>query len=144
MEYIVSRSCQIKADVVRQDETESNLRAILNFGHTLGHAIEAVSGYGKYLHGEAISIGMVFASRLSVHASGLPKPDAARIENIFISAGLPVNARELDWPKLQKAMNVDKKSSSGKPRFVLATEIGKVEYGVPVDEKLLVDIWESL
>ena len=67
---IVARCCQIKADVVGQDETESGLRAILNFGHTIGHAIEAISGYGKYLHGEAISIGQIAAARLSRGADG--------------------------------------------------------------------------
>src|SRR5208283_2685627 len=69
---VVARCCQLKAEVVRQDETETGLRAILNFGHTIGHAIEAIAGYGKYLHGEAISIGQVAAAKLSVRAAGLP------------------------------------------------------------------------
>ncbi len=78
--HLVARSCEIKADVVRQDETESGLRAILNFGHTLGHAIEAVAGYGKYLHGEAIAIGMIYAARLS----GLPTEQLERIEALYL------------------------------------------------------------
>ena len=76
---IVARCCEIKADVVGQDETESGLRAILNFGHTIGHAIEAISGYGKYLHGEAISIGQIAAARLSAALTGLPTNDVTRI-----------------------------------------------------------------
>ena len=71
---MVARCCEIKAEVVGQDETESGLRAILNFGHTIGHALEAISGYGKYLHGEAISIGQVAAARLSQELLGLPEP----------------------------------------------------------------------
>ncbi|HMO51114.1 MAG TPA: 3-dehydroquinate synthase [Kiritimatiellia bacterium] len=144
LEHLVSRSCMIKADVVRQDETESGLRAILNFGHTLGHAIETVAGYGKFLHGEAIAIGMVFAARLSVHLTGLPPAQASRIEQLFARAGLPVKAPGLSWSKLQKAMSLDKKSSGGKPRFVLAREIGQVDFGVPVEEKDLLSAWESM
>jgi 3-dehydroquinate synthase len=86
---VVARCCEIKAEVVGQDETETGVRAILNFGHTIGHAIEAIAGYGKYLHGEAISIGQVAAAKLSVRAAGLPVEEAERIENLFVRAGLP-------------------------------------------------------
>src|SRR5205823_8295923 len=86
---IIARCCEIKAAVVGQDETETGLRAILNFGHTIGHALEATSGYGKYLHGEAISIGQVAAARLSSRLTGLPERDANRIKNLFRGAGLP-------------------------------------------------------
>ncbi len=137
MARLVARSCEIKAEVVSQDETETGLRAILNFGHTLGHAIEAVAGYGKYLHGEAIAIGMVFAARLS----GLPVDQLDRIEKLFVRAGLPVKAPELTWPDLRRAMSVDKKSESGLPKFVLAREIGRVEYGIAVDESTLAKTW---
>jgi 3-dehydroquinate synthase len=144
LEHIVARSCQIKAGVVGQDETESGLRAILNFGHTLGHAIEAVAGYGRYLHGEAIAIGMVFAARLSVKLSGLKSGQAKEIEALFQRVGLPVRAPELAWTALRQAMSVDKKSESGLPRFVLAKEIGCVEYGVAIDEVALRDIWSTM
>ncbi len=144
LEHLVSRSCMIKADVVSQDETESGLRAILNFGHTLGHAIEAVAGYGKYLHGEAIAVGMVYASRLSAKLTGLKEEQVARIEHLFIQAKLPVKAKDLSWSALRKVMSIDKKSTSGLPRFVLAREIGKVEPGIAVDETLLKDTWDSL
>src|SRR4029077_3593309 len=84
---VVARCCEIKADVVRQDETEGGLRAILNFGHTIGHALEAISHYGKYLHGEAISIGQVAAAKLSVQVLKLPAVEAQRITDLFQRAG---------------------------------------------------------
>jgi 3-dehydroquinate synthase len=144
LEHIVGRSCMIKAEVVSKDETESGLRAILNFGHTVGHAIEAVAGYGKLLHGEAIAIGMVYAARLSVKLTGLPVAVAHRIEQLIIRAGLPVKASDLRWDQLRKAMAVDKKSSSGLPRFVLAKAIGNVEFGISVEENVLHDTWTSM
>jgi|ERR1700722_11271052 len=128
---VVARCCEIKADVVRQDETETGLRAILNFGHTIGHAIEAIAGYGKYLHGEAISIGQVAAAKLSVRATGLLAAEAARIEKLFARAGLPVaiklSARRVN--ALIDAMRLDKKVSNGQIQFVLARQIGQVEPG---------------
>ena len=86
---IIARCCEIKAEVVSQDETENGLRAILNFGHTIGHAIENSSGYGKFLHGEAISVGQVAAAKLSQKILGLPERDVERIKNLFARAGLP-------------------------------------------------------
>jgi 3-dehydroquinate synthase len=80
---IIARCCEIKADVVGQDETESGLRAILNFGHTIGHGLEAISSYGKYLHGEAISIGQVAAALLSRELTGLSQKDCTRIADLF-------------------------------------------------------------
>jgi 3-dehydroquinate synthase len=128
---VVARCCEIKAEVVGQDETESGLRAILNFGHTIGHALEAISHYGKYLHGEAISIGQVAAARLSSEILGLPAPEVERIERIFHRAGLPTRL-ELNAPqrrKLLNAMQLDKKVSGGEIKFVLARRIGSVEFG---------------
>ncbi|MBI5775085.1 MAG: 3-dehydroquinate synthase [Verrucomicrobia bacterium] len=128
---VVARSCEIKADVVGQDETETGRRAILNFGHTLGHALEAVSGYGKFLHGEAIAIGQMAAARLSAELLGLPDKDVRRIRELFLRAGLPVS---LALPparreKLLAAMRLDKKVSGGEIKFVLARKIGAVEFG---------------
>jgi 3-dehydroquinate synthase len=136
---VVARCCQIKAEVVRQDETETGLRAILNFGHTIGHAIENISGYGKYLHGEAISIGQVAAAKLSAELAGLPADDAARIESLFIRAGLPVALRlsAPDRARLLAAMQLDKKVSGGEVKFVLARGIGAVEGGHEVPRGLL-------
>jgi 3-dehydroquinate synthase len=131
---IVARSCEIKAGVVGQDETESGLRAILNFGHTIGHGLEAISRYGKYLHGEAISIGQVAAAHLSARVLRLPKSDVARIRALFERAGLPVAVRltKVQRKQLFDAMKLDKKVSGGEIKFVLAREIGQVEYGVKV------------
>ncbi len=128
---VVARCCEIKAEVVRQDETETGLRAILNFGHTIGHAIEAISGYGKYLHGEAISIGQVAAAKLSVRACGLPAEEAARIETLLARAGLPVSIQlsPAQQSDLLAAMLLDKKVSGGEIKFVLARRIGQVEPG---------------
>lgn len=128
---VVARCCEIKADVVGQDETESGLRAILNFGHTLGHAIENSSGYGKFLHGEAIAIGQVAAAKLSHEILGLPSDEAGRIEKLFLRAGLPVriNLNPAQRKKLFAAMKLDKKVSGGEIKFVLAQRIGKAVWG---------------
>jgi 3-dehydroquinate synthase len=135
---VIARCCEIKADVVGQDETESGLRAILNFGHTIGHGLEAISSYGKYLHGEAISIGQVAAAKLSTALAGLPEQDATRITELFQRAGLPteVKLNASQRPKLLAAMKLDKKVSNGEIKFVLARRIGKVEWGqrVPTAE----------
>jgi len=134
---VIARCCEIKADVVSKDEREAGMRAILNFGHTVGHALEAISGYGKYLHGEAISIGQVAAARLSNAFIGLPADEATRIENAFTQAGLPtsVRMRQPDLIRLARAMQLDKKVSDGDLRFVLARRIGEVVWGqkVPVE-----------
>lgn len=129
--HIVARSCEIKAEVVSQDETESGLRAILNYGHTIGHAIEAITAYGRYLHGEAISIGQVAAAHLSVELLGLPAKDAERVRSLFMAAGLPVSIKltPAQRTKLLAAMTLDKKVSSGEIKFVLAERIGKVIWG---------------
>jgi 3-dehydroquinate synthase len=136
---VVARCCELKADVVRRDETETGVRAILNFGHTIGHAIENISGYGKYLHGEAISIGQVAAAKLSVELAGLPAGDAARIEELFRRAGLPtaITLSTAARARLLAAMQLDKKVSAGQVRFVLARRIGEVETGIEVPPALL-------
>ena len=131
---IVARSCEIKAEVVGQDETETGVRAILNFGHTIGHALEAISRYGKYLHGEAISIGQVAATMLSSRVTGLSLEEVERIRTLFKRAGLPVAVRLTKGQRKQlfEAMRVDKKVSGGEIKFVLARRIGNVEYGIKV------------
>jgi 3-dehydroquinate synthase len=128
---IIARCCEIKADVVAQDETEGGLRAILNFGHTIGHGLEAISSYGKYLHGEAISIGQVAAAKLSRELTGLTDKDSVRIVELFKRAALPteVKVTNRQWPKLLAAMKLDKKVSNGEMKFVLAKRIGKVVWG---------------
>ncbi len=136
---VIARCCEIKAEVVRQDETEGGLRAILNFGHTIGHALEAISHYGKYLHGEAIALGQVAAARLSHRLLGLPEADAQRITHLLAQAGLPTELR-LTLPQQAqawRAMQLDKKVSGGEVRFVLARQIGAVVYGQKVPAAVL-------
>jgi len=138
---IIARCCEIKAEVVRQDETETGLRAILNFGHTIGHAIEATAGYGKFLHGEAIAIGQAAAAKLSVRGAGLTAEDSARIENIFARAGLPTSIKlsPRRQTALIEAMRLDKKVANGQVRFVLARRIGQVEPGHKVPPEWIRD-----
>ncbi len=133
---VIARCCEIKAEVVSRDETESGRRAILNFGHSIGHAIENVSGYGKFLHGEAIAIGQVAAAKLSHQVLGLPEGDVARIENLFRRCGLPVRFKmnSARRQKLLNAMRHDKKVSGGEVKFVLAQRIGRVVWGQRVTE----------
>jgi 3-dehydroquinate synthase len=136
---ILARCCEIKAEVVSQDETEGGLRAILNFGHTIGHAIENSSGYGKFLHGEAIAIGQVAAAKLSQKMLGLPEHDVERIEKLFKRAGLPaqIKLNSAQRKKLFAAMMLDKKVSGGEIKFVLAEKIGKVVWAQKVPVELI-------
>lgn len=142
--HVITRCCEIKAEVVRQDEREGGLRGILNFGHTLAHAIENAAGYGQYLHGEAVAIGMVYAARLSVALKELPESDAVRIENLLTALSLPVRAPGLAWESLRAAMAVDKKTVGGLPKFVLADRIGHVDFGCAVPEELLARTFANL
>jgi 3-dehydroquinate synthase len=136
---IIARCCEIKAEVVGQDETESGLRAILNFGHTVGHALEAISHYGKYLHGEAISIGQVAAARLSSQVLGLDPKDVKRVASLLERAGLPTSVRlsSAQRMRLAAAMKLDKKVSAGEIKFVLAKRIGQVKFGQKVAASVL-------
>jgi 3-dehydroquinate synthase len=115
----VARSCEIKADVVAQDEREGGLRAILNFGHTFGHALEAALGYGAWLHGEAVGCGMVMAADLSVRLGLAAPSDAQRLAHLIGRAGLPTRAPALDPAALIDLMRIDKKSQAGEIRFVV-------------------------
>jgi 3-dehydroquinate synthase len=124
---------------VGKDETESGLRAILNFGHTIGHALEAISRYGKYLHGEAISIGQVAAAKLSAALLDLPAADVQRITTLFERMGLPTTVRltPAQRARVFTTMRLDKKVSGGEIKFVLAKRIGRVEFGCRVPPKLI-------
>ena len=136
---VVARCCAIKAEVVGQDEAEGGLRAILNFGHTVGHALEATAGYGKYLHGEAIAIGQVAAARLSAQVRGLPPAEVERIITLFKRAGLPTTVKLSDaqWVRIEAAMKLDKKVAGGEIKFVLAERIGRVVWGQKVASPLV-------
>jgi 3-dehydroquinate synthase len=140
--YAVKRCCEIKADVVSQDERESGLRAILNFGHTIGHAMEALADYEGLLHGEAISMGMCCAAWLSVRHAGLKQADAKRIENLIVKSGLPARIGDrVDMVQLGRAMRLDKKARAGKLRFVLLSRLGKAAVSDAVTD---VDIEEAV
>lgn len=124
--YAIRRSCEIKADIVRQDERESiGLRAILNFGHTFGHAIEAGLGYGEWLHGEAVGCGMVMAADLSSRMGWLDAVSVKRIRALVKKAGLPVVAPVMDTKRWVDLMSVDKKNAGGEIQFVLLKTLGE-------------------
>ncbi len=144
-EKIIARCCEIKAEVVQRDEQESGVRAILNFGHTLGHAIERLSGYEGLRHGEAVAIGMVFAARVSERIRGWPASDTARLMRLLHRAELPVAPpRRWPWEQVRAAMASDKKSRAGAPRFVLGERIGRVQPGAVVENALLEEVWNGL
>ena len=125
VEHAIRRSCELKAQVVALDERESGLRAILNFGHTFGHAIETGVGYGTWLHGEAVAAGMVMAAELSVRTGLLSSADAERVRALVIRAGLPAAGPDLRPESMLELMQVDKKAAKGGLRFVLLEAPGK-------------------
>ncbi len=123
---IIATSCAIKARVVEKDEREDDYRAVLNFGHTVGHALEAVTDYKQYLHGEAVGIGMAQAAAISVHQGFCDQPSLQRIRKLIEKAGLPLEIpQEVSRQGLIECMEVDKKSAGGKIRFVMCAGIGK-------------------
>jgi 3-dehydroquinate synthase len=138
---VVKRSCEIKAEVVAKDEREAGLRAILNYGHTVGHAVEALTQYTGYRHGESVSIGMVVAAKLA-HKSGLCGKDThARVEALLSGLGLPVKfPAELKPEAVLSAMALDKKSEGGKVKMVLPVRIGEVVITSDWDEAKLVEV----
>jgi 3-dehydroquinate synthase len=123
---IVSRCCRLKADVVEADEKEGGYRAVLNFGHTIGHAIETLTEYRRLLHGEAVGIGMMCAARLSRAAASLPRTDVDRVERLLGSLGVPTQVPpDLRREQIALAIEADKKASGGKITFVCLEAIGK-------------------
>jgi len=123
--HAVLRSCELKAEVVAADERESGLRAILNFGHTFGHAIEAGVGYGTWLHGEAVAAGMVMAAELSARAGTLDASAVARLRALLARTGLPIAGPALAPERYLELMAIDKKAAAGKIRFVTLEAIGR-------------------
>jgi 3-dehydroquinate synthase len=127
LSYALYIGCKVKSIVVSQDERENDLRAILNLGHTIGHALEAVAGYGELLHGEAIAIGMVGAAKLA-QQFGYAEDIHTITKNLFIKYGLPVNIpAQLNTDSIMNAMMHDKKFKEGTMVYIIPTEIGKVE-----------------
>jgi 3-dehydroquinate synthase len=123
--HAVRRSCELKAEIVSEDETETGVRALLNLGHTFGHAIETGVGFGTWLHGEAVAAGCVLAARLSQRMGLLTESDVARATDLFKRAGLPAQAPDLGVARYLELMGLDKKVEQGRLRLVLLEHIGK-------------------
>jgi 3-dehydroquinate synthase len=135
LRHVIARCCRLKADVVENDERETGqLRAVLNYGHTFGHAIEAETGYGEILHGEAVSIGMICASRLAERLGRIDSELTRRQSDLLEALGLPVTLPHLDPEALLAAMRRDKKVAHGRLRFVLPSRLGHVELVADVSE----------
>jgi 3-dehydroquinate synthase len=142
LEHVIARSCRLKADVVQADEREeTGQRAVLNYGHTFCHALETVTGYGKYLHGEAVAIGMLCASRLAERLGRIDRKLTARQHKLLSALGLPVDFPDVNHDTIVAAMAHDKKVEHGRLRFVLPRGLGHVELVGDVDE---CDVREAL
>jgi 3-dehydroquinate synthase len=136
--YAIERSCALKAEIVAADERESGQRALLNLGHTFGHAIETGTGYGTWLHGEAVAAGMLMAADLSARHNWLPPADVGRLERLLQRAGLPTAPpASMDEPQFLRLMAVDKKVLDGGLRLVLLQAIGKAVVSGDFDPALL-------
>jgi len=132
----IERSCEIKAEIVSRDEKERGLRSILNFGHTFGHAVEALTNYTGFKHGEAVSIGMVMAAGLSFKLGMAREGVVKRIENLLSALGLPTRAPLLKPSDFIETMRLDKKVKAGRVRFVLIKDIGSAVLEEVSEEKL--------
>ncbi|MBU2892811.1 3-dehydroquinate synthase [Colwellia sp. D2M02] len=138
---MIETCCQCKADIVAKDETESGLRALLNLGHTFGHAIEAEQGYGNWLHGEAVATGMVLAAKLAVAMNLLEESEYRRIELLISAFDLPIKApSNMGFNEFIQHMRRDKKNIAGTLRFIVPTAIGKSEIRDDVSQDLLQQI----
>jgi 3-dehydroquinate synthase len=138
---MIERCCQCKADIVAKDETEAGVRALLNLGHTFGHAIEADQGYGKWLHGEAVATGMVLAGKLAVAMNLLEVSEYRRMESLISAFDLPIVAPEnMGFAEFIRHMRRDKKNIAGKLRFIIPTAIGKSEIRDDVSQDMLQEI----
>jgi 3-dehydroquinate synthase len=135
--HAIARSCEIKADVVARDEREGGLRAVLNFGHTFGHAIEAGMGYGAWLHGEAVGCGMVMAADMSQRLGLVDATTVERVRQLVRAAGLPVSAPDLGTARWIELMEVDKKNEGGAIKFILIKPLGTaIVTSVPMEPLL--------
>ncbi len=138
---MIETCCQLKADIVSADEKEGGIRALLNLGHTFGHAIEADQGYGKWLHGEAVATGMVLAAKLAIKLNLLETSDLRRIEALIEAFDLPLDApSNMGFEEFICHMKRDKKNLAGKLRFIVPTAIGKSEIRDDIAEDLLKEI----
>jgi 3-dehydroquinate synthase len=139
LEDMISKAARIKAEIVAKDEREENLRGILNYGHTVGHAIEAVSGF-RFKHGQAVAIGMMAAARISRRMGILDKSEVDRLEKLITAAGLPAQMPDIDKKKVMQAMQHDKKVRGDKIRFVLLKSIGNAFVSDEVDPAMVEEV----
>lgn len=143
--HIIARSCRIKADVVSRDEREAGLRAILNYGHTIGHAIETTTGYTHYLHGEAVAIGMKVEADLAVQIGLMSEEEAVRVKRIIESYGLPTDLpKSVGSEEILEAMELDKKALAGQLRFTLPEKVGRAKVNEPVGKDALMALFKSI
>ncbi len=138
---MIERCCELKAQIVSEDEKEGGVRALLNLGHTFGHAIEAEQGYGKWLHGEAVATGMVLAAKLAVELNIIQTSDLRRIEALIGAFDLPLVApADMGFEEFMRHMKRDKKNLAGKLRFIVPTKIGHSEIRDDITEEQLKNI----
>jgi 3-dehydroquinate synthase len=140
---VVRKNCELKAAIVAEDERERGRRALLNFGHTFGHALESLGGYGQLLHGEAVSIGIALAARTSAQLGWLDSGDCDRIETLLARAGLPVSTNDIEVDQLLERMHMDKKASAKGLNLVLLRQIGEGVVAPSPDDALLRNIIEK-
>jgi len=143
MEFAVKRSCEIKSQVVAQDEKEGGIRAILNFGHTFGHAIEAGMGYGEWLHGQAVGCGMVMAADLSVRLGLLKQDEALRLKKIIEALHLPTVPPQLGVARYMELMSVDKKAEGGEVRYILLDGLGRSKIQA-VEDRYVIETLQAM
>lgn len=136
--HIISRSCEIKAMVVTEDEFETGVRAILNFGHTFGHAVETLTEYKRYRHGEAVAMGMIAACKLGEQVQEFPPAATERLTQMIAGMGLPVKMPEFPVEEYLQVMRLDKKVRSGRMRFVVPVKIGEVVVRDDIEEMSVV------
>ncbi|MDR2711107.1 MAG: 3-dehydroquinate synthase [Burkholderiales bacterium] len=138
--HAIHQSCRAKAMIVAADERETGERALLNLGHTFGHAIETALGYGQWLHGEAVAVGMVLAGRLSTMACGFEKSEQQRLEQLLATFGLPLTFPNIPPETWMTLMARDKKVSGGKMRFVLLERLGRAVVRQDIEEAALMQV----
>lgn len=144
LEELISRCCQIKAEIVSQDERENGLRMILNFGHTIGHALEAATRYTKFKHGEAVAWGMIAAAKIAVRHGTIPEVSSQRIERLILRVGKLPRIPAIPISQVLSAMSHDKKTRNGVIRFILPLKIGHVIVKNDIPQPLIRDVIQEL
>lgn len=141
MMHVIKRSCEIKAGIVSKDERESGLRSILNYGHTIGHALETSTDYKRYLHGEAVAIGMCLEAELAGRLNFISNDKIHRIKSLIESYGLPSKIPEdIDKQHILSSMELDKKAIAGELKFILPEDIGKVKIYKGISDKIIKEL----